>query len=149
MKFDVIARFRDTISTVKSFSTFEIYKNYGFSSDITVLPFQGKLGKKKNFPGFHIMQSCLFKIYFQCKLKEFQNYEGASSKVTFTKIVQRCFLKRHFQCKLKIFKIIKKCLLKRNFHRNSAKCLFKRHFQCKFKIFKIMKASIRKIFSTK
>ena len=39
----MIARFRETISTVKSVSPSEIYKNSGFSIEITILPFFRKL----------------------------------------------------------------------------------------------------------
>ena len=41
-KFDVVARFRETISTVKSVSSSKIYKNLGFLTEITDLPFVRK-----------------------------------------------------------------------------------------------------------
>ena len=43
MKFNVEARFHDTIATVKSLSSFEIYKNSEFLTEITVLLFFRKL----------------------------------------------------------------------------------------------------------
>ena len=36
-EFDGVARFHETIPTVKSVSSYEIYKNFGFSIKITVL----------------------------------------------------------------------------------------------------------------
>ena len=42
-KFDVIARFRETILIVNFASSSEIQKNSGFSTEITVLPFLKKL----------------------------------------------------------------------------------------------------------
>ena len=41
-KFDVVTRFCEMISTVKSVSSSEIYKNSGFLTEITVLPFLKK-----------------------------------------------------------------------------------------------------------
>ena len=38
-KFNRVIRFHETISMVKSVSSFEIYKKIGFSTEITVLPF--------------------------------------------------------------------------------------------------------------
>ena len=38
-KFDGVARFREMIPIVKSVCSFEIYENFGFSTEITVLPF--------------------------------------------------------------------------------------------------------------
>ena len=43
-KFDVVAKFRETISTEKSVSSSEILKNSGFSAEITILPFIQNLG---------------------------------------------------------------------------------------------------------
>ena len=51
MKFDGVARFFETIPTVKSVSSSEIYENSEFSTGITVLPFLRKL----NFLGFYIL----------------------------------------------------------------------------------------------
>ena len=48
-KFDVVIRYRETIPTVKSVSSSEIYKNFGFLIEITVLPFF----ENSNFLGFH------------------------------------------------------------------------------------------------
>ena len=42
-KFNVVARFRETIPTVKSVSSSEIYKNFEFFTEITVLLFFRKL----------------------------------------------------------------------------------------------------------
>ena len=42
-KFDVVARFRETIPTVKSVSSSEIYKNSIFLTEITILHFFRKL----------------------------------------------------------------------------------------------------------
>ena len=42
-KFDAVTRFRETIPTVKSISSSEIYKNSGFLAEITILPFFRKL----------------------------------------------------------------------------------------------------------
>ena len=44
MKFDVVARFREMISTEKSVSSSEIRKNSGYSTEITILPFIQKFG---------------------------------------------------------------------------------------------------------
>ena len=49
MKFDWVTRFRETIPTVKSVSSSEIWKNLRFSTEITVLPF---LRKIEFFPDF-------------------------------------------------------------------------------------------------
>ena len=38
-KFDVVAKSRETILTEKSVSPSEIYKHFGFSTEITILPF--------------------------------------------------------------------------------------------------------------
>ena len=43
MKFDMVARFRETIPTVKSISSSEIYKNSRFLTEITILPFFDKI----------------------------------------------------------------------------------------------------------
>ena len=44
MKFDVLARFRETIPTVKSVSLSEIQRiNFGFLTEITILHFLKKL----------------------------------------------------------------------------------------------------------
>ena len=44
MKFDVLARFRETIPTIKSVSSSEIQIiNFGFLIEITILPFLRKL----------------------------------------------------------------------------------------------------------
>ena len=50
MKFDGVTRFRETIPTVKSVSSSEIYENSGFSTEITVLPFSTE---KWKFLGFY------------------------------------------------------------------------------------------------
>ena len=42
-EFDMVARFCETIPTVKSVSSSEIYKNSGFLTEITILPFFKKL----------------------------------------------------------------------------------------------------------
>ena len=42
MKFDVVTKFFETISTEKSVSSFEIYKNFDFT-EIAILPFLRKL----------------------------------------------------------------------------------------------------------
>ena len=42
-KFDVVSRFCETISMVKFVSSSEIYKNFGFLTRITVLPFLRKI----------------------------------------------------------------------------------------------------------
>ena len=42
-KFDVVGRFRETIPTVNSILSSEIYKNSGFLTEITILPFLIKL----------------------------------------------------------------------------------------------------------
>ena len=49
MKFDWVTRFRDTIPTVNSISSSDIWKNSRFSNEITVLPFFRKI---EFFPGF-------------------------------------------------------------------------------------------------
>ena len=56
--------FRETISTVKSVSSFEIEKNSGFSTKITVLPFL----KKLNFLGFY---SFVFFLKNESRMKLF------------------------------------------------------------------------------
>ena len=38
-KFDMVAKFRETILTEKFVSSSEIYKHFGFSAKITILPF--------------------------------------------------------------------------------------------------------------
>ena len=43
-KLDLVAKFRETISTEKSFSSSEISKNSRFSAEITILPFFEKIG---------------------------------------------------------------------------------------------------------
>ena len=43
MKFDWVTRFRKTIPTVESVSSSEIYKNFIFLIEITILPFLRKL----------------------------------------------------------------------------------------------------------
>ena len=43
-KFDVLARFRETIPTIKNVSSYEIYRiNFGFLIEIMILPFFQKL----------------------------------------------------------------------------------------------------------
>ena len=49
MKFDLVTRFRETISTVKSVSSTELSKIFKFPTEITFLPFFRKI---EFFPGF-------------------------------------------------------------------------------------------------
>ena len=78
MKFNVVARFRETIPTVKSVSSSEIYKNSGFSTEITVLSFLRKSGF---FGVSHVM--CPTLRYFDIWLAMYHPTLIASKNVKF------------------------------------------------------------------
>ena len=76
-KFDMVTRFRETIPTVKSVSSSEIYKNFGFFIEITILPFFRKSGFSwgftMSFENVYLFKSHAWIKYMFCRENRFKN----------------------------------------------------------------------------
>ena len=66
-KFDWVTRFHETIPIVTTFSSFEIYKNYSFSTSITV----------KNYNFIFIQKNCIFPEFYSPTHVDSSQTEGA------------------------------------------------------------------------